>query len=287
MKIPVIKELNLENNEKLTLTNEGNLTFFWTGIGSAFSKKMYQTNLVIIKGNDHILVDCGTRCPSAFIDYGCPITNIRNFLITHSHADHIGGLEEVALLNRYLIKNKPKMIVVKEYLKMLWEHSLKGGCAYNEVHDGKNLEMDDFFEMLLPKKVSDEPRPLYQIQFGEIDIKLFRTMHIPDSAKSWKEAAFSYGILVDERVIFTSDTKHDPDLINMLLDKYPKIEIIFHDCQLFPGGVHAAYKELMTYPEEIKSKMFLTHYGDNFGDFKPENDGFLGFTKQGFYYHFD
>ena len=79
----------------LQLTNDGTLTLFFIGIGSAFTKAYYQTNLLIIKGEDHLMIDCGTKTPQALHELGVNIWDIRNFFITHSHADHIGGLEEV------------------------------------------------------------------------------------------------------------------------------------------------------------------------------------------------
>jgi hypothetical protein len=53
-------------DKKLTLTNDGQLSFFFVGVGSAFSKRHYQTNLLIVKGDDHLMVDCGTKTPRPF-----------------------------------------------------------------------------------------------------------------------------------------------------------------------------------------------------------------------------
>ena len=39
--------------------NEG-LSFFFVGVGSAFSKTHFQTNILVTKGQDHFLIDCGT-----------------------------------------------------------------------------------------------------------------------------------------------------------------------------------------------------------------------------------
>jgi hypothetical protein len=45
------------------------------------------------------------------------------------------------------------------------------------------------------------------------------------------------------------------------------VEVIFHDCQFYTGGVHTSLDELITLPEEIRRKTYLVHYGDNFKDF--------------------
>ncbi len=280
-------EKNYIKDKPLELTNDGKLTFFFLGIGSAFSKLHYQTNLLIIKGQDHILIDCGTVCPTALYNYKSSIINISNFLITHSHADHIGGLEESALMGRYVTKKRPNMIITDEYKDLLWGNSLKGGLAFGEVYEGKPLEYHHFFNQIKPEMISKSPRPLYEINVGSINIKLFRTMHIPDSAKSWSDSSLSYGILVDNRVIFSSDTRFDIDLINWLLKDYPTIEHIFHDCQFFPGGVHASFQELSTLDATIKEMINLCHYGDNYKNFHPRDNGFSGFARQGCYYIFN
>jgi len=285
MKRPQIIRLN--KNEPLSLKNDGKLSLFWLGAGSAFSKKLYQTNVLVIKGDTHVLIDCSSRCPTAFWEYGTPIFNVKNFLITHSHSDHIGGLEEAALLGRYLSKEKLKMIITEEYEEFLWNYSLKGGCAFNEMENGKSLEFSDFFESFRPVKILDEPRPILNIDFENINFKLFRTAHIPDSSKSWKDSNLSYGVIIDNTVLFTSDTKYDEEIIFGLLEEFKDIKFIFHDCQFFSGGVHASYQELLNFPEEIRSKMYLTHYGDNYKNFNAKKDLFGGLTKQGHYYNFE
>jgi hydroxyacylglutathione hydrolase len=274
-------------NSELQLPKDAGLSFFFVGVGSAFSKTHFQTNIIVTKNEDHLLIDCGTLCPYALHSYKSNITKIQHFLITHSHADHIGGLEEAALMGRYVSKQKPTMIISDEYKKILWNQSLRGGNSYGEISEGKYLNFDDYFSQIKPTLISKKPRPLYQTSCGSIDLKLFRTKHIPDSVQSWHNSFYSLGVLVDERILYPSDTRFDTDMLYWMLEDYPTIEYIFHDTQFYPGGVHAYYEDLKTLPNDIKKKMFLCHYGDNFSQYKPEDDGFAGFAKQAHFYHFD
>ncbi|MCI1208484.1 MAG: MBL fold metallo-hydrolase [Treponema sp.] len=269
----------------VALTNSGNLEIFFIGAGSAFSKKNFQTNILIVKGSDHLLVDCGTLCSYALTQYNCKIADIQNILITHSHADHIGGLEEVALTGRYISNRKTKLFITDEYKKILWDQSLKGGCSYGEYVDKGFMSFDDYFTQVRPEFISDSPRPLYRTKVGSIDIKLYRTKHIPDTAGTWENSFYSVGILIDDRILFPGDTKFDKELLDWMFACYP-IEWVFHDCQFFGGGVHASYEELKTLPDDMKKNMFLCHYGDNFKNFNPLNDGFAGFACRGHYYDF-
>ena len=277
---------NISEFEKnIVFNNDGHLSFFFIGTGSAFSKKNFQTNVLIVKGNDHLLIDCGTLCPFAFSTYNSSITSVKNILITHSHADHIGGLEEMALMGRYATKVRPKMVITDYYKKILWNESLKGGCSYGEYTDGSYMQFDNYFEQIKPKLLGNSPRPLYEADVGSINIKIFRTKHIPDTAGTWRKSFYSVGILVDNSILFPSDTRFDRELIDWMCGAHP-VEYIFHDCQFYTGGVHASYDELKTLPDTIKNRMFLCHYGDNYENFAPEKDGFAGFAKRGVYYNF-
>ena len=92
---------------KLELTNDGRLSLLFLGTGSAFSKENFQTNVLVVKGQDHLLIDCGTLCPYALSQkYQTPLTLIDNLVLTHPHADHIGGVEELILNGRYIKKSK-------------------------------------------------------------------------------------------------------------------------------------------------------------------------------------
>lgn len=269
----------------LPLANSGGLEIFFIGVGSAFSKLHNQTNLLVIKGGTHLLIDCGTKTPQALFKLGRPVTDLSNVLITHSHADHIGGLEEVLLMFRYAARKKFNLIVTKDYKDILWKHSLMGGSGFNENHEGKHLELEDFCDILYPREIPSFPRQGFETDLGSLNVKMFRTKHIPDNALSWEDSFYSYGLILDNKVLFSCDTRYDPDMI-LSLDRIFRFQAIFHDCQFFPGGVHASIQELTQLPSEIKERMFLVHYGDNWKKFNPEKTGFAGFTKEKTFYSF-
>ena len=268
-------------NRPLKLTTEGALWIWFLGCGSAFSKRHYQTNILIVKGDDHLLVDCGTTCSRALADAGLSLLDIENVLITHSHADHIGGLEELLLMNRYVARKKPRIFIPKTYQTQLWGQSLRGGAEMNERRDGHGLSFDDYVEVTRPRRIKGATREMSRFSAGGIEIRTFRTRHYPQQAERWADAMYSIGLIVDERVFISGDTQFDPDLFAQVAP-IGSVAAYFHDAQLFTGGIHASLTELSTIDPAIKARMHLMHYGDNWSDFEAtvSEQGFAGFTQQ-------
>ncbi len=198
---------------KLALTNGGSLSLFFLGVGGAFSKRHYQTNLLVVKGEDHLMVDCGTKTPQAFFELGLPIAHVKNFFLTHSHADHIGGLEEVMLIARYGTNTRPHVWITEAYQSSLWDMSLRGGSAFNEETAGKNLTFGDMWQVHRPGWLKNYPRETWEFDVGGINFKAFRTMHFPGNSSSWVDSAWSTGLVIDNRIFYSGDTKFDRDLV--------------------------------------------------------------------------
>lgn len=287
MKIIPITLHGSEEKASIPLCNSGELEITFIGSGSAFSKKFYQNNILVVKGDIHLLVDCGSRAPEALAALGLSVTDIGTYLVTHSHADHIGGLEEVMLLNRYAAHKRPRVIVTDKLKRILWTMSLRGGASYNEVKNGSPLVFEDFFEQVPPKRITRADREFSVVREGPLEIGLYRTKHIPDSASGWQDSFPSYGLVFDRRVLFTSDTRFDPELI-LDMDGQYGLEAIFHDCQFFRGGVHASLEELATLPDSIKAKTWLMHYGDGVEEQRDKvaRLGFAGFAAERNTYRF-
>ena len=138
-----------------------------------------------------------------------------------------------------------------------------------------------------PQEAEGYPRETLEAQLGDLNIKMPRTMHFPDSAKSWRQCAWSCAVILDDRVMFTSDTRFDPELVTEYDNRF-NFEIIFHDCQMFTGGVHASIDELCTLPEHLRRRIVLMHYGDNWRDFRKQarDAGFHSWAKEGHNYTF-
>lgn len=271
---------------KIELKNKGQLSFFFIGSGSAFSKTNYQTNLLVIKGNTHVLIDCGTICSYVMSkDYNSKISDIKNLILTHPHADHIGGVEEMAFIGKYVSKEPVNIIIPKKFKKKLWKESLKGGIQFSEKG---RMHFEDYFNLIDIKKVQNKPFEMYEAQIGGLNFKLFRTRHVTTSKTSLRNSQLSYGVLIDDRVLFTGDTQFNEFQLRWLLDKYKGIEVIFHDCDIsgYSTGVHASYYQLCTMPEAIRSKMYLCHYSEDVNNIDAIVDGFGGLVHHGVYYDF-
>lgn len=82
----------------------------------------------------------------------------------------------------------------------------------------------------------------------------------------------------EEKAFYSSDTLFDVYLLDYALTMFPWV---FHDCQLFTGGVHASLDELLDYiPEKRQNRVFLMHYGDNVEEFIGKT-GQMRFAEQG------
>ncbi len=271
----------------LSLTNSGALSLFFVGTGSAFTKKNYQNNLLIIKGDQHVMVDCGTRTSEAFARMKTPITAVDTFLITHSHADHVGGLEEVMLMGRYVTRRKPKAVITDDYESILWDQTLRGGSALNERQNGSGLSFGDYWDTIRPEPAEILGREGYDVFVGDIHLKAFRTRHYPEQAESWKDSFYSLGLIIDDRVFFSGDTQFDAGFVEEAVESYP-IEAVFHDTQFFTGGIHASLDEILSLPEEIRRMTYLMHYPDSWNaQTKRAKAGKLKFARPWCFYEFE
>jgi len=229
------------------------------GTGSAFAKKFYNTNALLHANGYTLMIDCGITAPASLYQLGKPIQDIDAVLITHIHADHIGGLEEYAFRMKFEFKQKPVLYVAADLLEPLWENALKGGLS-----QGTWQTIDEFFQVRTLE--AGKPAELHP----GLRVELIPTEHIPNKS--------SYSLLFNDRFFYSSDMRFDGDLITrMVRDKGCTV---FHDCQLHtPGAVHATLEELLTLPEDVQERVRLMHYADNRDDFVGKT-GRMSFIDQ-------
>ncbi len=272
------------------------------GVGNAFSYKNYNQSFLLEEGGKKMLIDMGVRVPLALKNADINMFDIDAVYISHAHADHIGGLEEMAFM-RYDWMNKPrrwddykylknprdymngnekkyapKLIANEMLLKELWSHSLKGGL---DSMEGFDSTLETFFEPIPVK--ANVP---FTWQGWKFD--LIQQIHIMTGSI----IKYTFGLLMSKKghktVYFTTDSQHcSPRQIETF---YKKADIIFQDCECigvdtsikeykFGSGVHANYAQLAGYSsansvrldDDIKAKMWLSHYQDFVSEGK---DGF-------------
>lgn len=224
------------------------------GTGSAFAKRNYNNNALFHSRDAKLLIDCGITAPLSLHQLGFNWGEIDACLITHMHADHVGGLEEFAFQMKYIYGRRPVLYMARPLVEPLWEHTLKGGLA----QDGMD-KLEDFFDL----------RPLDEGESRELvpglAAELIRTPHIPGKN--------SYSVLINGGIFYSADMTFQPELLKQLV--YERgVKRILHECQLTGRGeVHTTLEELKSLPEDIRSMISLMHYGDEAERFAGRADG--------------
>jgi len=245
------------------------------GVGSAFTtQEYYQSNMLITsRAGKNLLIDCGGDARFSLREIGIHSGNLTEKIdavyISHLHADHIGGMEWLAL-SAYFSPGakKPSLFMEKQHMRDMWNHSLKGGL---ERIQEKPAHLSDYF---LCRQLEGHDSFLWE----EIEFQLFRMPHV----KTDHNDHDSFGLLIrkDGNTCFISaDAQLRADFLSKIAGK---TDLIFHDCETSPfkTSVHAHYDELCGLPADIKNKIWLYHYQPN-PDYTPRDDGFRGFVIKG------
>lgn len=248
------------------------------GCGAAFTvaSDNFQSNLLLEDDfGKRLLIDCGSDVRWSLHAAGLSHRDISHVYVSHLHADHVGGLEWLALSTKFdAACVKPVLYISETMMDDLWNHVLSGGLR---SLDQVEASLDAFFKV--------ECIPLgAAFSWGGLELTLVSNIHYTSNGVVMP----TYGLFFEiggVKIWITADTQFTPDLLGYY---YQSADLIFHDCETEPDptGVHAHYHQLTTLPASIKGKMWLYHYNQGV---LPDavGAGFRGFVFKGQVFEFE
>lgn len=249
------------------------LTMTFLGAGSAFSTDVnnYHSNMLLECNGDTLMLDCGSDARHSLNAIGKSYQDIKNVYISHTHADHAGGLEWLGLTTKfYPGASKINLYGNDRVLGDLWSKTLSGGM---KTLQNTFAKLETYFNVY---PVFDNGSFIWQ----KMQFQTIQTLHVINGYSFMP----TYGLLFKvngKQIFITTDTQYTPGQFQTF---YVTSDIIFHDCETAEtrSTVHSHYIDLCNLDSAVKKKMWLYHYNNEF-DKLPDakKDGFCGFVKKG------
>lgn len=226
-------------------------SFITLGVGDAFSARYYSSALVLEAEGSRILIDCPhpirkiMREAGESLGISLDLDSIDGIALTHLHADHSSGLEGYSYYTHYMLQYPPKPLVAHpDVLEYLWSGHLLASMGYPHRPDSQERQLEDFFQLVpLREKQS--------VQVGPFTIECHPTKHvIPTTAFRIRAAGRCLG--------YSADTSYVPELIEWLAEA----DLVIHETNY--GPPHTPYEKLAELPANLRHRMRLIHYPDDF-----------------------
>ena len=226
------------------------------GGGNAFSDN--NSSFLIDVQNVKILFDCSENSFRYIRDNNIDIDIV---YISHTHFDHIGGLEKLIFYN-YFVKNKKTQIIAHKDLeleKFLPEGKLfeNGEIINTSYYSLKEINENKFIEYYI-----------YDFEDVIFEYKLVKGNHIVTP---------NYGLIINENnkiLLITGDTKGSKTIRNEILIlsnlKENSKMLIFHDYQETGSPINSIhcceedFKHYYSDLENLKNIKFYKYHNDTF-----------------------
>jgi hydroxyacylglutathione hydrolase len=215
------------------------------GVGTAFGRRFFNTNLMFEFDNgEFLLVDCGITASHSLETIGRSVLDVENLFISHLHADHVGGVEELALKAKLVQRRKVNLYINRKLVDSFWQ-SIRAGIEFTQLG---RLGLDDYFEVHLHDDV---------FRLNGIKFSTYSTHHV--------EGMLSFDIGFGD-FLLTGDTLFCEEYIRGRVQDF---ENIVHDCSFNnQQKVHTFFQDLLD-NRDLFRKLSIIHYEDRIAHYEP------------------
>jgi hypothetical protein len=211
------------------------------------------TAVIEFGGIPLLQIDCPPGALDAHVEtYGdAP----RALYLTHTHLDHIGGMEELfhAIVTD-VDKNPARAVRLYAHANIVPRLQERlGANQYIRVEGGAN-----FWDAFRLVPVSDG------FWLDGLWFQVFESRHM--------QPRFCYGMALPGVFVFTGDTRPIPEVLSVYAAKG---ETVFHDCGLRANPAHTGFVDLLNeYSADLLNQIVCYHYGSENEAVRLEEHGF-------------
>lgn len=221
------------------MTPTPQLALRFLGVGNAHGHDLGNSAAVLeVDGEPHLLIDCGPLTLPAFLD-AYPGRLPEAIFITHTHLDHVGGLENLFYRAWFDPRHQGqvRLFVPAPLVEML--HRRVGDGASVLAEGGVNFW--DCFRLV--------PVAEHFWHRGRL-FSVFPARH--------HEIRCAFGLALEGQFFYSGDTRPIPEVLNRHACRG---ELIVHDCAGEGSPSHTGLADLeREYQAEQRRRMVLYHY---------------------------
>lgn len=236
---------------------------------------------------NRLLYECGADILSRLDQFGKRPADFGSLLVTHQHADHIGGLEhfayETCFDSKYVGDGgppgavfpssfRPKLYLPVDAVPFVEAWAERGGLYHPKLGITSPYR---FFDI----------EPIHDTMEFEWGGALFTVIQVPHVSGSTGSLC-SHALFVRkgrQNLLLTGDLSLEG--CNVLIPWYEQATWIIQDCDIMGiSEVHPSYEMLRSgASDKMRKKMILTHHIARMTDGLPDAvaDGFHGYAYQG------